>query len=577
MSDYRIEDLPPELAGRIEVNSVSGCWEWTGARHQRGYGSVSWEGSNQPAHRVVYTLLAGPIPDGLTLDHVEARGCASRACCWPAHLEPVTGAENTRRSWHKKVSGPAAPWKECSCRDAAGRRLHRRCPRLTEKNHGAWYARYEAPRGPDGKRRQPLLGPFPTRRAAAEALAEAIGRVRHGNHVEDRHTTFSQYLIRRLNWWESEKEIKPSTLESYREAIELYFIPGLGHVRLMDLRDSHFRDLYASMRKINRQDDKHDETLRRLLQARAEVPHVPGRRYSTRALSEARIKRIHAVAQSALSAAVPQTIEFNPAAGVKFGGKRGGRKQRPLLWTAPRVDRWRQTGEVPAPVMVWTREQTGVFLDSATGERLYAIFHLAAYYGLRRSELVGLTWAEVDLGQHRLHVRQAQVDDELDSTKSEESTRQLELDDDTVTVLTAWRKAQLAERLAWGPAWTDSGYVFTREDGTPLRPSWVSRRFLTLAARAGAPPRPRRQPADPEPRRDGLPPIRFHDLRHGTATMLLAAGQKPKVISEILGHATTAFTMDVYTEVADELKRAAAAALAAYIPRANRPNSLGGM
>jgi hypothetical protein len=198
--------------------------------------------------------------------------------------------------YRKTAAGPTQPWKECSCRTPEGRRLHRNCPRLKEKNHGAWYARYEAPRGPDGKRRQPRLGPFPTKREAADALAEAIGRVRHGNHVEDRHTTFGQYLIRRVSWWESEKALKPSTLASYREAIELYFIPGLGHVRLMDLRDSHFRDLYASMRKINVQDDKRDETLRRLLQARAEVPHLPGRQVSTRALSEARIKRIHAVA-----------------------------------------------------------------------------------------------------------------------------------------------------------------------------------------------------------------------------------------------------------------------------------------
>ena len=102
--------------------------------------------------------------------------------------------------------------------------------------------------------------------------------------------------------------------------------------------------------------------------------------------------------------------------------------------------------------------------------------------------------------------------------------------------------------VAWGPGWTDSGRVFTREDGKPLRPGWISQRFGVLAARAD------------------LPPIRFRDLRHGTATMLLAAGQPIKVISEILGHATSAFTADVYTEVAEELADAAAVALAAYIP-----------
>jgi integrase len=200
---------------------------------------------------------------------------------------------------------------------------------------------------------------------------------------------------------------------------------------------------------------------------------------------------------------------------------------------------------------------SALFLDSLEAseepeqdaERLYALFHLAAYSGMRRSELAGLAWADVDLERRRVHIRQAQVDDTLDSTKSADSDRQLVIDEGTAAVLRAWRKAQLAERLAWGSAWTDSGRVFTREDGTPLRPGWISVRFGALA------------------KRRGLPPVRFHDLRHGTASMLLAAGQPAKVISEMLGHATVAFTMDVYTEVAEELADAAAAALATFIPR----------
>jgi integrase len=235
---------------------------------------------------------------------------------------------------------------------------------------------------------------------------------------------------------------------------------------------------------------------------------------------------------------------------------------------------WRETGEIPAPVMVWTQDQCGLFLDSIGGERLYALFHLAAYCGLRRSELAGLGWADVDLTRRRLHIREAQVDNALDSTKSDDSDRQVAMDEGTAALLAAWRKTQLAERLAWGPAWTDTGRVFTREDGNALRPGWISQRFGALAERAGAPPRPGRGAARNAPKpleRAGLPPIRFHDLRHGTATMMLAAGQPPRVISDVLGHATVAFTMDVYTEVAEALADAAAEALAAYIPRRNRP------
>lgn len=116
-------------------------------------------------------------------------------------------------------------------------------------------------------------------------------------------------------------------------------------------------------------------------------------------------------------------------------------------------------------------------------------------------------------------------------------------------MLKAWRKVQLGERIAWSGVWTDSGRVWTRKDGTALRPAAVSERFDTLVFRLG------------------LPPVTLHGLRHGSATMALAAGVPIKAISEMLGHATSAFTADIYTEVAEELAEAAAVAIAAYVPR----------
>ncbi len=368
--------------------------------------------------------------------------------------------------------------------------------------------------------------------------------------MDDRRAKFGDHLDRRLRWWESEHEIMPSTLASYREAIGLYLKPAFAHLKVADLREADFRDLAAAMRKINRAeaDEDRSDLMRRLLAARAVRD---GKRYSTRPLTDARIKRVLAVASSSLADLVPHVLAVNPAAGM--GKKMGkGRKVKPLLWTAPRIERWRETGQVPGRVMVWSRDDCGAFLDGIEDDRLYALYHLAAYYGLRRSELCGLCWADVDLAGRRVHVRQAQVDDELDSTKSEDSDRIVTIDPGTADALRAWRKAQLAERIAWAGVWQDTGRVFTREDGTPLRPGAVSEHFGTAVARLG------------------LPPVRFHDLRHGAATMLLAAGQPPKVISETLGHSTVAFTMDVYTEVATELAEAAAVAIAAFIPRRAR-------
>jgi hypothetical protein len=94
---YRLSDLPERIARKITVDPETGCWIWAGYCTPEGYGHVKWLGRTEGIHRVVYMLLEGPIPDGLTLDHVKARGCVFSACCWPAHLEPVTPSENGRR------------------------------------------------------------------------------------------------------------------------------------------------------------------------------------------------------------------------------------------------------------------------------------------------------------------------------------------------------------------------------------------------------------------------------------------------------------------------------------------------
>ena len=448
------------------------------------------------------------------------------------------------------------PYRACNCRGPSttgpdgkrkpGKLLGKSCPKLKDGKHGKWYVRFEAPAG-EGTRRQPRLGPFATEREAKDALIVALGQVKDRKFAADRRTIVGEYL---RAWLEDQRpSLKPRTWGSYEEAVRLYFAPGIGHIRLADLSDQPIRDLYNAVRKINRPAaEDGGEMLRRLLAARAVVPHL-GHLWATKPVGEAGIKRRHVVLVAALNDAVERgLITVNPASTVKFKVP----KRRPLLWTAPRVERWLKDGKRPAASMVWTPAQCGAFLDSIEADRLYPLYHLAAYWGLRRSELAGLEWADLDLSTRRLHVRQAQSADELDSTKSEAGERIIVLDQDTAQVLAKWHERQLFERLEWGEAWTDSGRVFTREDGQPLRPAHVSEHFGVLARQAG------------------LPPVRFHDLRHGAASMLLAAGQPPKVVSEILGHSTVAFTMDVYAVVAEELAEAAAVAIAAFVPRRSK-------
>jgi Phage integrase family len=463
----------------------------------------------------------------------------------------------------------------CACRDPeTGKFLHSRCPKLGKaKGHGAWWFRYSAP-GPGGKRRQPMVGPFPTKQAAEEELANTLSRLAGGGHVPDRSLTVRSYLTAYVA---GKIDLKPRTMATSREAVELYWIPALGHLRLVDLRDHHIAEAIREILRINRPvspGEAPSEMLRRLLEVRARsvaknLPPGERRRKSTKPLSPARIRRLFAVLHAAMNAAVPGKIALNPCDGVTLPRVR---TVRPLPWTAEReaafraalgkltaqasADRkptavelqriWASRTLRPSPVMVWMPAHTGAFLDCIEGERLYALFALAAYCGLRRGEILGLTWAEVDLDGGIAYVRET---GEGDSPKSEAGTRAVPLPMEAVRPLRAWRKRQAAEQLAWGPDWPDTNRVFTREDGTPVPPQWVSVRFETLAYRAG------------------LPPVRFHDLRHGAASLGKAAGLDTRYISAMLGHSRTSFTDATYVAVFPEAARAAAESAASTVPR----------
>ncbi|MFH9938556.1 tyrosine-type recombinase/integrase [Streptomyces murinus] len=487
------------------------------------------------------------------------------------------------------------PYKACSCRDPETKRLlGKQCPDLSKKGHGGWYARYEAPKSADGKRRQPRIGPFDTERECKAELGKVLGTAAQPKAHDERNTTLGEYLERRYAWRKSEAEtgegLAKTTLESERETIDLYGKPGLGHIKIVDLTDEHFRELYAAMRKINRPEEQGDksEILRRLKEVRAVRD---GKRLHNRPISESRIRRVHAVLHGALTDAVKlsKIRVDNPADGVwrSKGAKKKKGRIKPLLWTDERVEQWLKTGIIPAKVMVWTAAQTGNFLDfaDASEERLYPAFHLDAYYGPRRGELVGAEEQNLSLERARLHILQSQADDELDDTKSDAGWRQVPLDSETVRIHRLWHKRKLEERLRWGELYQDSGRVYCYEDGTELKPAYLSSRFVILierhanirarVAEGWSVERIARKYRTTEAAVEvallmPLPPIRLHDLRHGAATMLLAAGVDDKFVSEVLGHASVAFTKDVYAVVAEEMAADATRRIAAFIPRQNR-------
>ncbi len=372
--------------------------------------------------------------------------------------------------------------------------------------------------------------------------------------------------------------MKPSTQASIREAIALFWRPAIGHLRLVDVRDHHVAEAIRAMLQINQRlpaGERPSEMLRRMIAARADdarrelPPGEARRKKSTKPLSPARVTGAVRGTARGHERRGPRQIGVSPCDGVTLPR---ARKVKPLPWTAEREaafraaltrrmteaaadrplttvqkqDLWGDPSLRPTPVMVWMPQHTGRFLDSIAGERLFALFCLVAYCGLRRDEAVGLAWADVDLEQGLAYVRETGSGD---GPKSDAGTRPVPLASPVASALRAWRKVQAADRLAWGPDWTDNGRVFTREDGTPILAQWVSVRFETLAYRAG------------------LPPLRFHDLRHGAASLCKAAGLDTKFISAMLGHSRTSFTDATYVLVFPEVAKAAAESAAAIVPR----------
>lgn len=376
------------------------------------------------------------------------------------------------------------------------------CPRDAEGKHvahkcrGSWSYVLDAGRDVNRKRVQLTKGGFATKGEAGEALHQLAAQIRAGIGDTAR-LTVGEYLEQ---WLASKRRLRPSTTKSYAEHIRLYLLPEIGDVRLQSLSAQHIDHMFA-----------------RIASAQRPKP-----------LSAATMRRIHSTLRTALNAAVRRRlIPYNPAAQVEL----------------PSEDR--------GPVVVWSPEQLRTFLSRTKDDRLYALFHLVALTGLRRGEVCGIRWEDVDFDMRVVRVRQQVVQlagrCHIGPPKTKSGTRAIALDAVTTEVLREHRARQDAERAHCADAWVRSGLVFTREDGTMLSPNYVTRHFRELAHQAR------------------LPSIRFHGLRHTAASVALAAGVAMKTVSDRLGHSTTGITADLYTHVSPAVAQDAADRIADVI------------
>jgi integrase len=326
-------------------------------------------------------------------------------------------------------------------------------------------------------------------------MRELVGQVDRGAVAAGVAPTVAEYL--QEHWLPATRppQVKWKTWRDRSEVIGWYVVPRIGHIRLDRLTAADINRLYAELL-------------------------ANGRVRTSGGLSVATVTNVHRILRKSLRDAVrwgllavdPSDRADPPPARVS----RAARRQAMRIWTPDELRR---------------------FLRVAAEDELHPLWLVATTTGLRRSELLGLRWVDVDLDAGRLTVHQTVTEQEGGGTvmvmgqKSNASGRTIHLDRRTCEALTSHRHAQAELRETIGRLWQDHDLVFSRVDGRWHTPDSVTGRFARLVERAG------------------VPRIRLHDARHTHASLLLQAGIHPKVVSERLGHSSVAFTLDTYSHV----------------------------
>ena len=351
--------------------------------------------------------------------------------------------------------------------------------RITKRKDGRYMARYTV-HAADGPKRKTIYGR--RYKDVEKALAEARGDAARGIVYDDENLSVGEYLDRFLEDVQR-GSVRESTYSRDRYLVANHAKPALGRVRLKNVKAMHLQRLYR---------EKLDS-----------------------GLSPATVQKLHHVLHKALSQAVRwDLIIRNPADAVK----------------APTP--------TPEEMRPLSAEEARRLLEAAKGDRLEALYVIAVTTGMRRGELLGLKWSDIDLENSRLSIRRTltRTDNgkhvELGDPKTRKSRRTIPLTPHAVEALRRHLERQLAQIEAGGDLYEDQGLVFTTEAGTPINPSNLRQRSLA-----------------PLLKKAGLPRIRFHDLRHTCATLLLLKGVHPKFVQELLGHATIAITLDTYSHV----------------------------
>ncbi len=354
-----------------------------------------------------------------------------------------------------------------------GRNSHRIAVYVGDDKRGYPQYYYETVRGSRGK--------------AENRVAEIISEINAKRFVMPTRVTLAEYLTRWLQDY-ARVRVRPTTYDLYETLIRVHIIPELGKVQLDRLKPQAIQSFYARKLTGPRADGK------------------PG------TLTPSTVKHMHTVLRVALRHAVKwQLITRSPLDSVD----------------PPKVEK--------KEIRVWDLTQVASFLQACQTHRLYAAFLLVLATGMRRGELLGLRWTDINFPNRVLKVSQELVvvrrKLSMQQPKTAGSRRPISIPEEVLEALREHGRRQAEEKEAFEEAYVDNGLVFCQEDGRPLDPRAFTRTFENLTRRAE------------------LPRISFHALRHTHATMLLQAGVNVKAISERLGHAEISTTLDIYSHV----------------------------
>lgn len=463
------------------------------------------------------------------------------------------------------MTASGATFKRCYCKDPqTGRELGAGCLELDKRRHGTWclkiridtsagdgrqlkrsgFARESDASGmldkirdliklaADDDRARRKIGDMIFEKSARGGELPAVDDVRRRLGLRRENLGASDTFGEAWPaWLAGKKALRPSSAKRLGDIGDHWLIPVLRDIAVDRMTGEHCAMVFERVEMFNDEIEAAREEKR--------APVLPGDvRQRAKVVGVATQHRIYAALREFLNYHLRKahTITFNPVYAVELEPETRG---KPLVWTAAQVAH---------------------FLEFHAEDRLIFMWRLALLRGFRRGELAGMPDDALDAeaGSILVNVALLLIGKRLvwGKPKSKAGERTVGIGAETVAEGKAHRVRRGRERLAAGPAWEDSGRMFTTETGAAINPDWMSRRFKVMAAEAG------------------LPVIKLHGARHTSATLALAAKVETKIVSEQLGHSTTRITEDLYQQVSVQMQIGAEESILALLP-ARKPRKTG--